>query len=76
MHFDSFKNHFNANAQHPLNGMHRKPESLSLPPDAKDPSAFIHSLSPAALGNLMPLQMGTAEKAAKNGALEQSQRVR
>ncbi|XP_053845355.1 coiled-coil domain-containing protein 66 isoform X2 [Vidua macroura] len=39
MHFDSFKNRFNA------------------------------------LGNLMPLQMGTAEKAAKNGALEQSQRV-
>ncbi|XP_030138948.4 coiled-coil domain-containing protein 66 isoform X3 [Taeniopygia guttata] len=75
MHFDSFKNHFNTNAQHPLNGMHRKPESLSLPPDAKDPSASIHSLSPAALGNLMPLQMGTAEKAAKNGALEQSQRV-
>nr|XP_030138947.3 coiled-coil domain-containing protein 66 isoform X2 [Taeniopygia guttata] len=75
MHFDSFKNHFNANAQHPLNGMHRKPESLSLPPDAKDPSASIHSLSPAALGNLMPLHMGTAEKAAKNGALEQSQRV-
>ncbi|KAF2987636.1 hypothetical protein EK904_006011, partial [Melospiza melodia maxima] len=75
MHFDSFKNHFNANAQHPLNGMHRKPESLSLSPDPKDPTAFIHHLSPAALGNLMPLQMGTAEKAAKNGALEQSQRV-
>ncbi|XP_053845354.1 coiled-coil domain-containing protein 66 isoform X1 [Vidua macroura] len=75
MHFDSFKNRFNGNARHPLNGMHRKPESLSLSPDAKDPSAFIHPLSPAALGNLMPLQMGTAEKAAKNGALEQSQRV-
>ncbi|XP_071295853.1 coiled-coil domain-containing protein 66 isoform X5 [Agelaius tricolor] len=75
MHFDSFKKHFNANAQHPLNGMHRKPESLSLSPDPKDPTAFIHPLSPAALGNLMPLQMGTAEKAAKNGALEQSQRV-
>ncbi|XP_038005024.1 coiled-coil domain-containing protein 66 isoform X2 [Motacilla alba alba] len=75
MHFDSFKNHFNANAQHPLNGMHRKPESLSLSPDPKDPTAFIHPSSPAALGNLMPLQMGTAEKAAKNGALEQSQRV-
>ncbi|NWT66321.1 CCD66 protein, partial [Prunella himalayana] len=75
MHFDSFKNHFNANAQHPLNGMHRKPESLSLSPDPKDPTAFIHPLSPAALGNLMPLQMGTTEKAAKNGALEPSQRV-
>ncbi|KAL9838495.1 coiled-coil domain-containing protein 66 isoform 3-T3 [Geothlypis trichas] len=75
MHFDSFKNHFNANAQHPLNGMHRKPESLSLSPEPKDPTAFTHPLSPAASGNLMPLQMGTAEKAAKNGALEQSQRV-
>lgn len=76
MHFDSFKNHFNANAQHPLNGMHRKPKSLSLLPDPKDPTAFIHPLSPAALGNLMPLQMGISEKAAKNGALEQSHRVR
>ncbi|XP_068884203.1 coiled-coil domain-containing protein 66 isoform X6 [Aphelocoma coerulescens] len=75
MHFDSFKNHLNANAQHSLNGMHRKPESLCLSPDHKDPSAFIHPLSPAALGNLMPLQVGTAEKAAKSGALEQSQRV-
>ncbi|XP_066182836.1 coiled-coil domain-containing protein 66 [Sylvia atricapilla] len=75
MHFDSFKNHFNANAQHPLNGMHRKPESLSLLPEPKDPTAFIHPLSPAALGNLMPLQRGTAENAAKNGSLEQSQRV-
>ncbi|NWR49851.1 CCD66 protein, partial [Regulus satrapa] len=71
MHFDSFKNHFNANAQHSLNGMHRKPESLSLSPDPKDPTAFIHPSSPAALGSLMPLQMGTAEKAAKKGALEQ-----
>ncbi|TRZ11414.1 hypothetical protein HGM15179_015688 [Zosterops borbonicus] len=75
MHFDSFKNYFNANAQHSLNGMSRKPESLSLLPDAKDPSAFIHPSSPAALGNLMPLQMGTAENTAKNGALEPSQRV-
>ncbi|NWY17321.1 CCD66 protein, partial [Aphelocoma coerulescens] len=75
MHFDSFKNHLNANAQHSLNGMHRKPESLCLSPDHKDPSAFIHPLSPAALGNLMPLQVGTTEKAAKSGALEQSQRV-
>ncbi|XP_039414817.1 coiled-coil domain-containing protein 66 isoform X3 [Corvus cornix cornix] len=72
MHFDSFKNHLNANAQH---GMYRKPESLCLSPDHKDPTAFIHPLSPAALGNLMPLQVGTAEKAAKSGALEQSQRV-
>ncbi|NWY75573.1 CCD66 protein, partial [Erithacus rubecula] len=75
MHFDSFKNHFNANAQHPLNGMHRKPASLSLSPDPKDPAAFIHPLSSAALDNLVPLQMGTAEKAAKKDALEQSQRV-
>ncbi|NXC97199.1 CCD66 protein, partial [Certhia familiaris] len=75
MHFDSFKNHFNADAQHPLNGLHRQPGSLSLSPDPKDPTAFIHPLSPAAFGNLMPLPMGTAEKAAKNGALEQSQRV-
>ncbi|NXV01321.1 CCD66 protein, partial [Cettia cetti] len=74
MHFDSFKNHFNAKAQDPLNGMHRKPESLSLLPDPKDPTAFIQPFSPAALGNLVPLQMGSAEKAAKNGALEQSQR--
>lgn len=76
MHFDSFKNHFNANAQHSFNGMHRKAESLSLFPDPKDPAAFIHPSSPAASGSLMPLQMGTAENAAKNGALEQSQRVR
>ncbi|NWZ69197.1 CCD66 protein, partial [Acrocephalus arundinaceus] len=75
MHFDSFKNHLITNAQHPLNGMHRKPETLSLLPDPKDPNAFIHPLSPAALGNLLPLQMGIAEKATKNGALEQSQRV-
>ncbi|NWV33263.1 CCD66 protein, partial [Grantiella picta] len=73
VHFDSFKNHLNANAQHPLNGMHRKqPESVCLSPDPKDLTTFPHPLSPAALGNLMPL---TAEKAAKNGALEQSQRV-
>lgn len=76
MHFDSFKNHLNANAQHLLNGMHRKPDSPCLSPDPKDPTAFIHPSSPAALGNLMPLQMRTAEKAVKNGALEQSQRVR
>ncbi|XP_062356600.1 coiled-coil domain-containing protein 66 [Cinclus cinclus] len=75
MHFDSFKNHFNANAQYPLNGMQRKPESLSLSPDPKNPTALIHPSSPAALGNLMPLQMGAAEKAAKNAAWEQSQGV-
>ncbi|NXT66864.1 CCD66 protein, partial [Chaetops frenatus] len=75
MHFDSFKNHLNANAQHPLNGMHRKPESLCLSPDPKDPTAFIHPLSPAALGSLMSLQMRTAEKVVKNGAGAQSQRV-
>ncbi|NXA06496.1 CCD66 protein, partial [Sapayoa aenigma] len=76
MHFDSFKNHLNANAQHPLNGMHKKqPESLCLSPDPKELTAFIHPLSPPALGNLMPLKVGNAEKAAKNGALEQSQKV-
>ncbi|XP_027496641.1 coiled-coil domain-containing protein 66 isoform X1 [Corapipo altera] len=77
MHFDSFKNHLNANAQHPLNGMHKKqPESLCLSPDPKELTAFIHPFSPAALGNnLMPLKVGNAEKAAKNGALEQSQKV-
>ncbi|NXF02126.1 CCD66 protein, partial [Smithornis capensis] len=76
MHFDSFKSHLNANAQHPLNGMHkRQPESLRLSPDPKELAAFIHPLSPPALGNLMPLKVGSAEKAAKNGALEQSQKV-
>ncbi|NWU06585.1 CCD66 protein, partial [Cephalopterus ornatus] len=76
MHFDSFKNHLNANAQHPLNGMHKKqPESLCLSPDPKELTAFIHPFSPAALGNLMPLKVGNAEKAAKNDALEQSQKV-
>ncbi|NXY54099.1 CCD66 protein, partial [Callaeas wilsoni] len=75
MHFDSFKNYLDANTQHSLNGMHRKPESLCLSPDPKDQTAFIHPLSPAASGNLMPLQRETAEKAAKSGALEQSQRV-
>ncbi|NXY17769.1 CCD66 protein, partial [Atrichornis clamosus] len=75
-HFDSFKNYLNANAQQPSNGMHKKqPESLCLSPDPKDPIAFSHPLSPAALGSLMPLQVGNAEKAAKNGTLEQSQKV-
>ncbi|NWS98609.1 CCD66 protein, partial [Mionectes macconnelli] len=76
MHFDSFKNHLNAKAQHPLNGMHKKqPESLCLSPDPEDLTAFIHPFSPAPLGSLMPLKVGNAEKAAKNGALEQSQKV-
>ncbi|NWI86704.1 CCD66 protein, partial [Pitta sordida] len=76
MHFDSFKNHLNANAQHPLNGMNKKqPGSLGLSPDPKELTAFIHPLSPPALGNLMPVKVGNAEKAAKNGALEQSQKV-
>ncbi|NXG73582.1 CCD66 protein, partial [Baryphthengus martii] len=76
MHFDSLKNHVNANAQHPLNGMYKKqPESLYLSPDPKELTAFIHPFSPAALGNLMPLKVGNAEKAAKNSALEHSQKV-
>ncbi|XP_069668386.1 coiled-coil domain-containing protein 66 isoform X5 [Haliaeetus albicilla] len=76
MHFDSLKNHLNANAQHPLNGMYKKqPESLCLSPDPKELTAFIHPFSPAALGNLMPLKVGNAEKAAKNSASEQSQKV-
>ncbi|NWX44332.1 CCD66 protein, partial [Steatornis caripensis] len=76
MHFDSLKNHLNANAQHPLNGMYKKqPESLCLSPDPKELTAFIHPFSPAALGNLMPSKVGNAEKAAKNSALEHSQKV-
>ncbi|NXY40472.1 CCD66 protein, partial [Ceuthmochares aereus] len=76
MHFDSLKNHVNVNAQHPLNGMFKKqPESLCLSPDPKELTAFIHPFSPAALGNLIPSQVGNAEKAAKNTALEHSQKV-
>ncbi|KFQ54592.1 Coiled-coil domain-containing protein 66, partial [Pelecanus crispus] len=76
MHFDSLKNHLNANAQHPLNGMYEKqPESLCLSPDPKALTTFIHPFSPAALGNLMPSKVGNAEKAAKNSALEHSQKV-
>ncbi|KAM6126543.1 coiled-coil domain-containing protein 66 isoform 2-T2 [Phoenicopterus ruber ruber] len=76
MHFDSLKNHLNANTQHPLNGMYKKqPESLCLSPDPKELTAFIHPFSPAALGNLMPSKVGNAEKAAKNSALEHSQKV-
>ncbi|NWX24740.1 CCD66 protein, partial [Aegotheles bennettii] len=74
MHFDSLKNHLNANAQHPLNGMYKKqPESLCLSPDPKELTAFIHPFSPAALGSVMPSKVGNAEKAAKNSALEHSQ---
>ncbi|NXL55249.1 CCD66 protein, partial [Chordeiles acutipennis] len=76
MHFDSLKNHLNANAQHPLNGTYKKqPESLCPSPDPKELTAFIHPFSPAALGNLMPSKVENAEKAAKNSALEHSQKV-
>ncbi|NXH77849.1 CCD66 protein, partial [Hydrobates tethys] len=76
MHFDSLKNHLNANAQHPLNGMYKKQsESLCLSPDPKELTAFIHPFSPAALDNLTPSKVGNAEKAAKNSALEHSQKV-
>ncbi|KAF1588347.1 Coiled-coil domain-containing protein 66, partial [Eudyptes moseleyi] len=76
MHFDSLKNHLNANAQHPLNGMYKKqPESLCLSPDTKELTAFIHPFSPAALGSCMPSKVGNAEKTAKNTALEHSQKV-
>ncbi|KFV48895.1 Coiled-coil domain-containing protein 66, partial [Gavia stellata] len=76
MHFDSLKNHLNANAQHPLNGMYKKqPESFCLSPDPKELTAFIHPFSPAAVGNLMPSKVGNAEKAAKNSALEHSEKV-
>ncbi|KAM9654431.1 coiled-coil domain-containing protein 66 isoform 7-T10 [Morphnus guianensis] len=76
MHFDSLKSHLNTNAQHPLNGMYKKqPESLCLSPDPKELTAFIHPFSPAALGNVMPLKVGNAEKAAKNSASEHSQKV-
>ncbi|XP_054071790.1 coiled-coil domain-containing protein 66 isoform X7 [Rissa tridactyla] len=75
MHFDSLKN-LNANTQHPLNGMYKKqPESPCLSPDPKELTAFIHPFSPAALGNLIPSKVGNAEKAAKNSALEHSQKV-
>ncbi|XP_040448798.1 coiled-coil domain-containing protein 66 isoform X5 [Falco naumanni] len=76
MHFDSLKNHLNANTQHPVNGMYKNQhESLCLSPDPKELTAFIHPFSPAALGNLMPLKVGDAEKAAKNSAPEHSQKV-
>ncbi|NXJ75376.1 CCD66 protein, partial [Trogon melanurus] len=76
MHFDSLKNHLNANPQQPLNGTcQNEPESLCVSPDPKELTAFIHPFSPAALGNCMPLKAGYAEKAAKNSASEHSQNV-
>ncbi|KFW11396.1 Coiled-coil domain-containing protein 66, partial [Eurypyga helias] len=76
MHFDSLKNHLNASAQNPLSGMYKKqPESLCLSPEPKDPTAFIHPFSPAALGSLMPSKVGNAEKAAKNSAVGHNQKV-
>ncbi|NWI18829.1 CCD66 protein, partial [Crypturellus soui] len=76
MHFDSLKNHLDANAQHPLNGVYKKqPEILCPSPDPKELTAFIHPFSPAALGNLMPSKVGNAEKAAKNSPVEHSQKV-
>ncbi|NXY68610.1 CCD66 protein, partial [Glareola pratincola] len=76
MHFDSLKDHLNANIQHPLNGMYKKqPESLCLSPDPKELTASIHPFSPAASGNLILSKVENAEKAAKNSALEHSQKV-
>ncbi|XP_010143355.1 PREDICTED: coiled-coil domain-containing protein 66, partial [Buceros rhinoceros silvestris] len=76
MHFDSLKNHLNADTQHPLNGMYKEqPESLCLSPGPKELTASIHPSSPAALDNLMPLQVGNTEKAAKTSTLEPSQKV-
>ncbi|NXG53888.1 CCD66 protein, partial [Psilopogon haemacephalus] len=73
MHFDSFKSHLNA--QQLLHGTHKKePENLSLSPDP-EPTAFVHPFSATALDNLTPLKVENAEKAAKNSALEQSQKV-
>ncbi|NXD06003.1 CCD66 protein, partial [Nothocercus nigrocapillus] len=76
MHFDSLKNHLDTNSQHPLNGVYKKqPEILCPSPDPKELTAFIHPFSPAALGNLMPSQVGNAEKAAKNSSVEHSPKV-
>ncbi|XP_061218404.1 coiled-coil domain-containing protein 66 isoform X2 [Neopsephotus bourkii] len=75
-HFDSLKNHLNASAKHPLNGMYKKqPESLCLSPDPKDLTAVTNPFSPAASDSLMPLKAGNAEKTAKSSALEHSQKV-
>ncbi|KAM4654551.1 coiled-coil domain-containing protein 66 isoform 2-T3 [Amazona ochrocephala] len=76
VHFDSLKNHLNANAKHPLNGRYKKqPESLCLSPDPKELTAVIHPFSPAASDNLVPLKAVNAEKAAKSSALEHSQKA-
>ncbi|OXB83036.1 UNVERIFIED_CONTAM: hypothetical protein H355_001379 [Colinus virginianus] len=76
MHFDSLKNHLNTNAQHPLNGIHKKqPESLCPSPDPKELTAFVHPFSPAALGNFIPSKVGNAGKGAKNSALDHSQKT-
>ncbi|XP_064931867.1 coiled-coil domain-containing protein 66 isoform X2 [Columba livia] len=76
MHFDSVKNQLSANAQHPFPGRYpEQPDSLCLSPGPKELTAFVHPFSPAALGNLMPSKVGNAEKAAKTGALEHSQKV-
>ncbi|XP_057273654.1 coiled-coil domain-containing protein 66 [Pezoporus wallicus] len=76
VHFDSLKNHLNASAKHPLNGMYKKqPESLCLSPDPKELTAVIHPSSPAASDSLLPLKVGNAEKAAKSSALECNQKA-
>ncbi|NXU58833.1 CCD66 protein, partial [Turnix velox] len=73
MHFDSLKSHLNT--QHPLNEMYKKqPENLCPSHDPQELTASIHPFPPAALGNLMPSEVGNAEKAAKNRALEHSQK--
>lgn len=75
VHFDSLKNHLNADAKHPLNGMYKKqPESLCLSPDPKELTAVIHPFSPVASDNHMPLKAGNAEKAGKSS--EHSQKAR
>lgn len=77
MHFDSLKNQLSANAQHPLHGRYtEQPDSPCLSPGPEDLTAFVHRFSPAASGNLMPSEVGNTEKAAKNSALEHSQKVR
>ncbi|XP_062466672.1 coiled-coil domain-containing protein 66 isoform X4 [Pezoporus occidentalis] len=76
VHFDSLKNHLNASAKHPLNGMYKKqPESLCLSPDPKELTAVIHPSSPAASDSLLPLKAGNAEKTAKSSALERNQKA-
>ncbi|NWU96221.1 CCD66 protein, partial [Upupa epops] len=76
LHFDSLKNHLNSHIQHPLHGLEiKQPEGLCLSPDPNEQTAFIQPFSQVALGNLTPLKVGNAEKAAKNSALEHSQRV-